>query len=365
VIDRAVIAEAAPGADPALRPAAAHLYWGGWGAAVGAPGEQPLDIKTPPHAGKVSLALAGLAVATSAMRLFAAGQAPTDLFHGGLLIAGGAALLVYGFVLLHKKRVLENVPRSRIRSVAMGFAEITGMTRVRTPVVAPLSGMGCVFYRFLVEEEQSDGRGGSSWRRVDGGQSAEWFVLDDGTGSVVVDPDGAEADLGRDYLNIDRGPGVFGRRRRLSEWRLHAGERALVAGTVRPLRDAAQERRESVHDRLVALKHDPARLAAFDADHDGRISTEEWGNAVRVVENEVVRAAAAAPRGPAEDDRIIARGESERTFVISDKGEEWLVRSLGWKSGLAVLAGAGIIVAGALALLSRAGAGGPGLFLSR
>lgn len=324
-----------------------------------------MDIKTPRHAGKTSLALAGLAVATSAFRLQATGRVPTDLFHALLLTAGGAALLSFGFVLLREKRLLENVPRSRIRSVAMGFAEIAGTTRVRTPLVAPLSGAACVFYRFLVEEEQSNGRGGGSWRRVDGGQSAEWFVLDDGTGSIVVDPDGAEADLGRDYREFERGPGLFGRRRRLTEWRLHAGECAAIAGTVRILRDAARDRREAVHDRLVALKRDPERLKAFDTDHDGQISTEEWGNAVRVIETEAVREAAAAPRGPAEDDRVIARGESEKTFVISDKGEESVVRSLAWKSGLALLAGAGLVVVGVLALLSRAGAGGPGPFLSR
>jgi hypothetical protein len=287
-------------------------------------------------------------------RGFIPGAAPPPsghLLRDVLETLAGIGLLGYGFLLLHRKRAIDDVPRSRLRSVAMGFAEVSGQARMRTPVMAPYSGIPCVTCRFLAEEEDSDRRGG--WRTVESGQSPDWFVLDDGTGTIVVDPDGADLVLGRDYLTIERADGWFGRRRRYTEWRLHPGETACVVGTVRRVRSLAFEQRAALHDRLRAIKQDPARLASFDANHDGRVDTEEWGNVVRVAQQEVAREAAAAEAPRPVDELILGRGEGEKTFVITDRTERDLVRSLAWKAGLALLSGAGLAGAGAHALLQR------------
>ena len=282
-----------------------------------------------------------------------AGTAPatgSPLKHG-LLLLGGLGLLGYGFVLLHRKRAIDNVPRSRLRSVAMGFAEVSGTARLRTPVMAPYSGIPCVAYRYLAEEECDDRRGG--WRTLESGQSADWFLLDDGTGTIVVDPDGADLVLGRDYRTIERADGLFGRRRRYTEWRLHPGESACVVGTVRRVRSLAFEARAALHDRLREVKQDPARVAAFDTNRDGRLDAEEWGNVVRVVRQEVAREAAAAERPTPVDELILGKGEGETTFVIADRSERDLVKGLAWKAGLALFSGAAMAGTGAYALLNR------------
>jgi hypothetical protein len=228
-------------------------------------------------------------------------------------------------------------------------------------VVAPLSGVSCVFYKFQIEQEESGGRGGTSWKTIDQGQSADWFDLDDGTGTIAIDPDGVQAELGRDYRSITPGEGLLARRQRCTEWHVNPGETITVVGTVRALRNLAQDRQQAVHDRLVALKRDPARLRAFDADHDGQISTEEWGNAVRVVQDEVLRAAVAAAPAPPDADLLLGRGETgETTFVISDQGQRAIVRTLSIKAGLALAAGVALTVAGAVSLFARPGAGGTG-----
>lgn len=272
-------------------------------------------------------------------------------FRDVVLALAGLGCLAWGFVLLHRKRAIDNVPRSRLRSVAMGFAEVSGVARMRTPVMAPYSGIPCVACRFLAEEEDSDRRGG--WRTVESGQSPDWFTLDDGTGTIVVDPDGAELHLGRDYRTIERADGWFGKRRRYTEWRLHPGETACVVGTVRRVRSLVSERKAALHDRLREVKQDPARLSAFDANRDGRIDTEEWGNVVRVVSHEVAREAAEKEALRPVDELVLGKGEAEKTFLISDRSERDIVKTLAWKSGLLILAGAGLAGTGMAALLQR------------
>lgn len=310
-----------------------------------------LDVR---NASKVLVPLLFGAVAFKVFRGLAPGLAPAPndpVVRNVVLTFLGLGCLGWGFVLLHRKRAIDNVPRSRLRSVAMGFAEVEGVARMRTPVMAPYSGIPCVACRFLAEEEDSDRRGG--WRTVESGQSPDWFTLDDGTGTIVVDPDGADLHLGRDYRTIERAEGWFGKRRRYTEWRLHPGETACVVGTVRRIRSLVSERKAALHDRLREVKQDPARLRAFDTNRDGRLDTEEWGNVVRTVTQEVARdAAAKEPMRPV-DELILGKGEAEKTFLISDRSERDIVKSLAWKSGLLLLSGAGLAGTGMVALLQR------------
>jgi hypothetical protein len=130
----------------------------------------------------------------------------------------------------------------------------------------------------------------------------------------------------------------------------------FVAGTVRRLRDMALERKVALHDRLRELKRDPQRLNAFDADRDGQISTEEWGNAVRAVRAEVVRDEAGREAATApEDDIQIGKGSDETTFLIADRSEKALLGRLSIQAGAALAGGAGAVIVFSASLLARAG----------
>ena len=272
---------------------------------------------------------------------------------GGMLL--GAGLVVFGFVVLRRKRLLENVPTSRIRSVAMGFAELLGRAKIRTPLSAPYSGIPCVYFKYKVEEERRNSRGGRDWTTVEKGASSEPFYLQDETGALLVDPDGAEAELERSYRTIERGEGWFACRRRYSEWWIVSGQKLFVAGTVRTLRNAVQERRAVLGDRLREIKRDPERMKLVDADHDGTISDQEWGNAVRAMQNVLVREEAAAPQEPPEETIAIGKGSGESTFVIAARGEKSLLMRLGLEAAGGIVGGAVVVAMFALSLLARAG----------
>ena len=272
-----------------------------------------------------------------------------------LAVLAGAGLIAFGFVLLRRKRLFENVPTSRIRSVAMGFAEVAGQARSKATVTAPWSGIPCVYFRFKVEVETSRGRRGRTWQTIEQGDSAIPFYLQDATGTILVDPAGAETVLQQSFRKIERGEGWFAKRKRCTEWWIVPAQKVFVAGTVSRVRDLAHERRMTLHDRLRELKADPERLSQFDINRDGRISTEEWGNAVRAVQEEVVREAAAAPATLAEDDIVIGQGIGERTFLIADRSEKSLLGRLALQSGAAIAGGAALLLVFGVSILGRVG----------
>jgi hypothetical protein len=277
--------------------------------------------------------------------------------YDALAVLGGGAFLLFGFVLLRRRRLIENVPTSRIRSVAMGFAEVAGLAKPKATVAAPFSGIPCVYFRYEVEEERSRGRGGRTWVTIERGDSGVPFHLQDTTGRILVDPAGAETLLRQSFRKIERGEGFFSRRKRYTEWWIVAAQKVFVVGTVRRVRDLALERRVTLHDRLRELKADPERMSAFDADRDGRIITEEWGNAVRAVKDEVLRDAASVPEAaaPPEDDILIGKGSDETTFLIADRSEKWLLGRLALQSVGALAGGAAMVVVFGVSLLARSG----------
>ena len=116
-----------------------------------------------------------------------------------LLVALGgvaASLVLYflGFRTLSKYRLLANIPRSPIRSIAMGLVQIHGKAKSEQTVPAPLTGSKCLFYKVAVAIKL---RNQKSQRRTFRLQEADGvpFNCEDKTGRVLVDAHGADFDL--------------------------------------------------------------------------------------------------------------------------------------------------------------------------
>lgn len=98
----------------------------------------------------------------------------------------GIYLFVCGFLLLKRKRLLINTPRSSVRAAALGPVEVSGHATGPYTLVSPLSLTDCYYYRVAatsVTYKQN------RHRLME--ESAPLY-LDDGTGKLLVDPFGVE-----------------------------------------------------------------------------------------------------------------------------------------------------------------------------
>jgi len=105
---------------------------------------------------------------------------------------GGFGLSVYGWLVHQRKRLIESIPTSTIRSLALGLVEISGQAQSEEGLLStPFSGLPCVFYSYAVEEHVGSGKH-ARWETIAKGTSEQPFVVRDATEQVLVAPLGAE-----------------------------------------------------------------------------------------------------------------------------------------------------------------------------
>jgi hypothetical protein len=110
----------------------------------------------------------------------------------------GVYLFYRGFGLLQRKRLILNTPTSRIRSASMGLVEINGLAVGPYLLLAPVTGVPCYYFRTTAWQWQQRARS-SEWVKVADESLHVPFFLDDNTARVLVDPQGAEMDIHRDF----------------------------------------------------------------------------------------------------------------------------------------------------------------------
>jgi len=244
---------------------------------------------------------------------------------GVAAIGGGALALRW----IKVARLIEDTPTSRVRSAAQGYVELTGRGRPLdgTKNLGPLTQRPCVWWRYRVSKKEQTGRSrGENWRSVSSGESVLPFLLDDGTGHCIIQPDGAEVISSESttwygdtpWPTAAPGHGRMATRDyRYVEERIYEQELLYVLGEFRshgPQEGA--DLQAAAAALLVEWKDDQSKLIErFDADGDGRISLEEWerarAEARRTVEKQVQE------RPPVETLNVVGKPAGDQLFMLA------------------------------------------------
>ena len=110
----------------------------------------------------------------------------------------GVYLFYRGFEILRRKRLIQNTPTSKIRSAAMGLVEVNGLAVGPYVVNAPITGLPCYYHRSMAWQLKQSGKN-KSWQKVADECRHLPFYLDDNTGRLLINPQGAEMDIHRDF----------------------------------------------------------------------------------------------------------------------------------------------------------------------
>lgn len=101
------------------------------------------------------------------------------------------ATFISGFKELKRQQVSESLPTSQVSSMAMGLVELKGKAKPIERKESPITGKKCSGYQLIVEQYVSSGRSGH-WQVISKTNELPVFYLEDETGKVPIDPEGAE-----------------------------------------------------------------------------------------------------------------------------------------------------------------------------
>jgi E3 ubiquitin ligase len=215
----------------------------------------------------------------------------------GLLIAAIAGFF-FAFKYMHRKRIIEDTPTSKIRSAAQGYLELIGHGHLMEgqPIVSPLTGNTCTWYEYKVEERRQSSKN-SEWKTIRKGISDELFLIKDETGQCIIDPEGAHVTVSKknvwygaqssptnDPLSTSKKRGFFtglivNNKYRYTEKLLHSGESLYAIGLYKTVGGAGASFNinEDVRELIREWKTDTETLMKkFDTDGDGEIDLNEW-----------------------------------------------------------------------------------------
>lgn len=261
----------------------------------------------------------------------------------GLLPALLASFLLWrGFAAVRLKRMIENTPVSRIRSLATGMVEVCGRAERCYALVTPVTQIPCIYYRLRrYRRDHPNGKWRLTAQRASG---LHPFWLRDATGKVLIDP--LSADLRCGHRQEGSGDGLnnafLGRELRpdsdekWEEESIPEGEMLYVLGFSTPRRSGEESLHEATGTRLRALKQSPELRQRFDHNGDGQIDAEEWDEARRVTADEVTRThlAGRQQRRKQEESLVIAAPPRRSLpFLIAQSlNEKAVTRALWWRA---------------------------------
>ncbi len=223
-----------------------------------------------------------------------------------------------------RTRAVADTPTSKVASAAQGYVELrgTGKPLAGLPLMSPFTAVPCLWFRYKVERKDSNNK----WVHEDQGESDASFILDDGSGQCLVDPEGAEMLVTKKdtWTNGDR---------RYTEWLLveHQSVYALGQFATRGSVDLDLDAAEDVKQLLAEWKTRPEELLKrFDLDRNGQLDLKEWELARAQAKREVAVVHREA-RASAEL-HVMHLPKDGRLYLISDLQPDKLASKYRWWS---------------------------------
>lgn len=271
----------------------------------------------------------------------------------GLFLFGlGWWLFIHGFRLYKRKRKIEDTPRSKISSMAIGPVEVSGRVKTQFDLKSPISGLNVVYYYYLIEERRGTGKR-KSWVKLCEGDSREYeFWIRDESGTAMVLPKGASLELRGKFVYgpAELPPGVFDvleseniaprgllgfeRHLRCTEQYVLPNEEVYILGTALSVSQTMKgEQRDMLIEKIKDAKANPEIMRAIDSNQDGKVDDREWDHARRFIENKVSEKF----KSEFGDLSIAAHGDNE--FIISGFSQSELLGRYRWQTVAMILGG--------------------------
>lgn len=285
-----------------------------------------------------------------------------------LLVVGtvaGLVLFFKGFGLLQRKRLIQDIPRSTVRSAALGLVELSGTANGDSTLLSPLCQLDCLFYQ-ITAWMLTGGDRYRHWKKVAEESLAVPFFIADDTGRMLVDAKGAELQIPPDYSEQygDTGSGTYGRAAafamesdvtvpepvghflarhgisrdapvKVEERSVKAGDRLFIVGTVCENTSAPVETEKQARSPyLSASAADLQRSVVLDSILPGmeqKFVDQARTGAAAAPE----RAIPNAPVSPI----VLMKGTNNPMFLISTFSQQELLGELQWKTPLYIFGG--------------------------
>lgn len=240
----------------------------------------------------------------------------SNIWHFALLFILTSSIVAW-LLNLKRLRAVEDTPTAKISSAPQGYVEFSG--RGKQPpgdqLASYLTGLPCLWYRYSIECKNGD-----KWVHVSSGESHDTFGLDDGSGLVLVDPDGAEISTSQKQVWTE---GDY----RKTEWSLIEGEPLYALGEHVTLGGAqsALDKNSDMSLLLAEWKRDKTNLLKrFDRNQDGEIDLAEWALARKAAELEVAQEHAQIRLS--DGIHVLRRPRDGRPFLIANSLPDQLVK---------------------------------------
>jgi len=270
----------------------------------------------------------GLALAIASLILFAGIQKtlhttrwsqPPDMLLVYLLsgVGGGIGLFGYGWVINQRRRLIESIPTSSIRSLALGLVEVSGRAEPEENLLtSPFGGLPCVFYSYAVEEQVGSGKH-TRWETIASGTSERPFLVADATGHVLVVPLGAKLILPDERISRTNWHGALPPLTVAGLRRLGIEPDGWIGTKTLRCREALILPEESVYVLGTALEHQG-------------MSTQ--------IDN---------------PSRLYIGSSRDHAFIISDRSEKDLLSRLKWQVWASVMGGLALVATCATIIFDR------------